>query len=91
MRREHTSFYSSGLSINSGPSDSLQTCASVQQLEEHFLLASQQDSLVRTVKKMPESLFGTWDMISNVNLDGYMIALGKLQIFRFWRILAGIT
>lgn len=23
------------------------------------------------------SLCGTWDMISNVNFDGYMIALGK--------------
>lgn len=27
--------------------------------------------------KMPASLCGTWDIISNVNLDGYMIALGK--------------
>ncbi|XP_028266533.1 retinoid-binding protein 7a [Parambassis ranga] len=25
---------------------------------------------------MPASLCGTWDMISNVNLEGYMIALG---------------
>ncbi|KAL0158033.1 hypothetical protein M9458_046109, partial [Cirrhinus mrigala] len=25
---------------------------------------------------MPVSLCGTWDMVSNVNLEGYMIALG---------------
>ncbi|KAJ8378892.1 hypothetical protein AAFF_G00233260 [Aldrovandia affinis] len=25
---------------------------------------------------MPVSLCGTWDMVSNVNFDGYMIALG---------------
>ncbi|XP_042348107.1 retinoid-binding protein 7a [Plectropomus leopardus] len=25
---------------------------------------------------MPASLCGTWDMISNVNLEGYMIAIG---------------
>ncbi len=26
---------------------------------------------------MPVSLCGTWDMVSNVNFEGYMIALGK--------------
>uniref|UniRef100_A0A4W6CGT1 Retinol binding protein 7a, cellular n=1 Tax=Lates calcarifer TaxID=8187 RepID=A0A4W6CGT1_LATCA len=27
---------------------------------------------------MPASLCGTWDMISNVNFEGYMIALGNV-------------
>lgn len=27
--------------------------------------------------KMPTSLCGSWEMISNVNMDGYMIALGE--------------
>ncbi|KAJ8371064.1 hypothetical protein SKAU_G00110920 [Synaphobranchus kaupii] len=25
---------------------------------------------------MPDSICGTWDMISNINFDGYMLALG---------------
>lgn len=29
---------------------------------------------------MPVSLCGSWDMVSNVNLEGYMIALGKSPI-----------
>lgn len=33
---------------------------------------------------MPTSLCGTWDMISNVNFDGYMSALGE---FEFKKIL----
>lgn len=28
-------------------------------------------------KEMPASFCGTWEMLSNSNLDGYMIALGK--------------
>ncbi|XP_073327019.1 retinoid-binding protein 7a [Pagrus major] len=31
---------------------------------------------------MPASLCGTWEMISNVNLDGYMIALGVSPCLR---------
>lgn len=26
---------------------------------------------------MPTSFCGTWDMISNVNFEGYMVALGE--------------
>lgn len=26
---------------------------------------------------MPACLCGTWDIVSNVNMEGYMIALGK--------------
>nr|XP_019944381.1 PREDICTED: nicotinamide/nicotinic acid mononucleotide adenylyltransferase 1 [Paralichthys olivaceus] len=31
---------------------------------------------IKGVNKMPTSLCGTWDIISNVNFEGYMIALG---------------
>ncbi|KAM9855714.1 retinoid-binding protein 7a [Aulostomus maculatus] len=31
---------------------------------------------------MPESLCGTWDIISNVNFEGYMIALGVSPYLR---------
>uniref|UniRef100_A0A3Q1CRY9 Cellular retinoic acid-binding protein 1 n=1 Tax=Amphiprion ocellaris TaxID=80972 RepID=A0A3Q1CRY9_AMPOC len=34
------------------------------------------------VINMPASLCGTWDMISNVNLEGYMIALGISPFIR---------
>lgn len=30
---------------------------------------------------MPVSLCGTWDMVSNVNFERYMIALGKSAFF----------
>uniref|UniRef100_A0A667WQ41 Cellular retinoic acid-binding protein 1 n=1 Tax=Myripristis murdjan TaxID=586833 RepID=A0A667WQ41_9TELE len=30
--------------------------------------------------KMPSSLCGTWDMVSNVNLEGYMITLGDCYL-----------
>lgn len=30
---------------------------------------------------MPVSLCGSWDMVSNVNFEGYMIALGKSAFF----------
>uniref|UniRef100_A0A7N8YQS9 Cellular retinoic acid-binding protein 1 n=1 Tax=Mastacembelus armatus TaxID=205130 RepID=A0A7N8YQS9_9TELE len=29
---------------------------------------------------MPANLCGTWDIISNVNLEGYMVALGNPQL-----------
>ncbi|XP_076019476.1 retinoid-binding protein 7a [Genypterus blacodes] len=31
---------------------------------------------------MPESLCGTWEMISNVNFEGYMVALGVSSVLR---------
>ncbi|XP_035014469.2 nicotinamide/nicotinic acid mononucleotide adenylyltransferase 1 [Hippoglossus stenolepis] len=31
---------------------------------------------IKEINKMPTSLCGTWDTISNVNFEGYMIALG---------------
>lgn len=31
----------------------------------------------QNVIKMPASLCGTWDIVSNVNFEGYMIALGE--------------
>ncbi|XP_061113315.1 retinoid-binding protein 7a [Conger conger] len=31
---------------------------------------------------MPQSICGTWDMISNANFDGYMIALGVGAVMR---------
>ncbi|KAG9332779.1 hypothetical protein JZ751_014878, partial [Albula glossodonta] len=31
---------------------------------------------------MPDSICGTWDMISNVNFDGYMTALGVSPTMR---------
>lgn len=29
--------------------------------------------------KMPDNICGNWEMISNTNLEGYMVALGKLS------------
>ncbi|XP_071331070.1 nicotinamide/nicotinic acid mononucleotide adenylyltransferase 1 [Trachinotus anak] len=55
-------------------SASLQLSSSAQQLEDHILFTHKEEK--RVVIKMPVSLCGTWDIISNVNLEGYMIALG---------------
>uniref|UniRef100_A0A672K6G0 Retinoid-binding protein 7-like n=1 Tax=Sinocyclocheilus grahami TaxID=75366 RepID=A0A672K6G0_SINGR len=33
---------------------------------------------LQKVNKMPVSLCGSWDMVSNVNFEGYMTALGNL-------------
>ncbi|KAM4609938.1 nicotinamide/nicotinic acid mononucleotide adenylyltransferase 1-like [Polymixia lowei] len=56
------------------------TCASsIQQSLDHCLIICIR---VSGLKKMPASLCGTWDMISNVNFDGYMIALGISQCLR---------
>lgn len=36
---------------------------------------------------MPVSLCGTWDMVSNVNMEGYMIALGKSAFFLLLKLI----
>lgn len=30
---------------------------------------------------MPVDYSGTWDIVSNVNFEGYMVALGKCRLF----------
>uniref|UniRef100_A0A8C6USV9 Cytosolic fatty-acid binding proteins domain-containing protein n=1 Tax=Neogobius melanostomus TaxID=47308 RepID=A0A8C6USV9_9GOBI len=35
---------------------------------------------------MPTSLCGTWDMVSNVNFEGYMKALGNVDITLQYRL-----
>lgn len=34
--------------------------------------------------KMPASICGSWEMVSNVNMEGYMIALGKFPACYTW-------
>ncbi len=63
------------------PAGFLKTAASslnsaVQQFEDYLLFTGTRLSRTEKVPKMPASLCGTWEMISNVNMEGYMIALG---------------
>lgn len=39
------------------------------------------------VTRMPSTFFGTWEIISNANLEGYMIALGKALTQQWFQIL----
>lgn len=32
-----------------------------------------------TSVKMPDSFCGSWEIVSNINFEGYMVALGKLS------------
>lgn len=53
----------------------------IKSWESHTLHLDFYWDRLQTVNKMPVSLCDTWDMVSNVNFEGFMIALGKIGFF----------
>lgn len=56
------------------------TCVFLTEPQTHFWASHKHSRFgirQNRVTKMPTSICGSWEMISNVNFEGYMIALGK--------------